>query len=408
MINRCIIVGAGQAGVQVAMSLRQGGFDGELLLLGKETHVPYQRPPLSKQVLKKEWAAERCQLRHLEFYQQHQIQLRQGVSALALDAARQQVRLSDNSVWSYSGLVICTGARLNRLPVPGAELAGVYYLRNLDEALELSTRLQEGVRLAVVGAGYIGMEVAASARSLGCEVTVIEAQDEIMKRSAVPGIAAYLREYHQQQGVRILLGAGVKQIHGNGQAKGQAKGVELSSGELVPVDLVMIGVGVRPDITWLADSGVATHRGVKVDEHCRSSVDTIYAAGDVAELRHPLLAGWQVLESVQNAISQGKVVAANLLGGSQSYTETPWFWSEQYDRRLQMAGIPRTGDTLVRREHPDTGGFSYFTLQGETVHAVQSINAPRDYMVGRQLIGNRSPIDENALADHSRNLKELL
>ncbi len=404
MINRFIILGAGQAGVQVAISLRQGGFDGELLLVGKEIHVPYQRPPLSKQVLKKEWAAERCQLRHLEFYEQHQIQLLQGISALSLNSAQQQIRLSDNRVWPYSGLAICTGSRLNRLSVPGANFAGVYYLRDLDEALELSGRLQPGVRLAVVGAGYIGMEVAASARSLGCEVTVIEAQDEIMKRSAVPGIAAYLRECHEQQGVRILLGTGVKQIHGNDKVQS----VELSTGELIPVDLVMVGVGVQPDIAWLGDSGVATHRGVKVDEYCRTSIDNIYAAGDIAELKHPLLEGWQVLESVQNAVSQGKVVAANLLGGSQSYTETPWFWSEQYDRRLQMAGIPRAGDTLVRREHPDTGGFSYFTLQGKTVHAVQSINAPRDYMVGRQLIGNRTSINENVLADHSRNLKELL
>lgn len=404
MINRIIILGAGQAGVQVALSLRQNGFDGELLLVGKETHVPYQRPPLSKQVLQKEWAAERCQLRHLEFYEQHQIQLLQGVSALSLNSALQQIRLSDNSVWSYDGLAICTGARLNRLPVPGAELPGLYYLRDLDEAIELSSRLQQGVRLAVVGAGYIGMEVAASARSLGCEVTVIEAQDEIMKRSAVPGIAAYLREYHEQQGVRILLGSGVKQIHGNLKVQS----VELSGGEKLSVDLVMVGVGVRPDTAWLADSGVATQRGVKVDGYCRSSVDNIYAAGDVAELQHPLLEGWQVLESVQNAVSQGKVAAANLLGGSQSYTETPWFWSEQYDRRLQMAGIPRSGDKMVRREHPDTGGFSYFTLQGKTVHAVQSINAPRDYMIGRQLIGNRTSMDENVLADHSRNLKELL
>jgi len=404
MINRFIIIGAGQAGVQVALSLRQGGFDGELLLVGKEIHVPYQRPPLSKQVLKKEWAAERCQLRHLEFYAQHDIQLLQGVAALSLDSARQQIGLSDNSVRPYSGLAICTGARLNRLTVPGAQSGGVYYLRDLDEALELSSRLQEGVRVVVVGAGYIGMEVAASARSLGCDVAVIEAQDEIMKRSAVPGIAAYLREYHEQQGVRILLGVGVKQIHGNGSVES----VELSSGEMVPADVVMIGVGVRPDIAWLAGSNVATHRGVKVDEHCRSNVEKIYAAGDVAELQHPLLEGWQVLESVQNAVSQGKVVAANLLGGSQSYTETPWFWSEQYDRRLQMAGIPRSEDKLVRREHPETGGFSYFAIQDARLHAVQSINAPRDYMVGRQLIGNRTAVDENVLADHSKNLKELL
>jgi 3-phenylpropionate/trans-cinnamate dioxygenase ferredoxin reductase subunit len=404
MVSRIVILGAGQAGVQVAIGLRQGGFDGEVALVGKEIHVPYQRPPLSKQVLKKEWAAERCQLRHLEFYEQHQIQLLQDVSAKSLDVENQRVVLSDDSSWSYTGLAICTGAALNRLPVPGAELPGVYYLRDLDEALELSAQLRAGAHLAVIGAGYIGMEVAASARSLGCEVSVIEAQDEIMKRSALPAIAAYLREFHEQHGVRILLGSGVRQIHGNGRAHS----VELANGESIAVDAVMIGVGVRPEIAWLEDSGVQTGRGVIVDGHCRSNIENIYAAGDVAELTHPLLEGWQVLESVQNAVSQGKLVAANLLGGKQTYTETPWFWSEQYDRRLQMAGIPRLEDTLVRREHPDTGGFSYFALQGETVHAVQSINAPRDYMVGRQLIGNQTRISESELADHSINLKELL
>ena len=404
MPERFIILGAGQAGVQVAMSLRQGGYDGEVLLVGKEFHVPYQRPPMSKQVLKKEWAAERCQLRHLEFYEQHQVQLLQGVTASSLDTGQQSLALSDGRSCSYNGLAICTGAVLNRLPVPGSDLAGVYYLRDLDEALALSAELEPGIRLAVIGAGYIGMEVAASARSLGCEVTVIETQDEIMKRSALPGIAAYLREYHEQQGVRILLGTGVRALQGDSRVQE----VELANGEREEVDLVMIGVGVRPDIDWLSGSGVETGRGVKVDAYCRSNFENIYAAGDVAELQHPLLEGWHVLESVQNAVSQGKLVAGNYLGGNQAYEETPWFWSEQYDRRLQMAGIPRAGDKLVRREHPETGGFSYFTLQGETLHAVQSINAPRDYMVGRQLIGKRIPVNEALLADHSNNLKDLL
>lgn len=403
MLSRIVIVGAGQAGVQVALGLRQGGYEGEVFLLGQETHVPYQRPPLSKQVLKKEWAAERCQLRHLEFYEQHDIQLRQGVAATGLDTEKQQLSLGDGSSLQYSELVICTGARLNRLPIPGAELPGVHYLRNVDEALALSGELQEGVRLAVIGGGYIGLEVAASARSLGCEVTVIEAQDEVMKRSAVPGIARYLREYHEEQGVRFCLGLGVKHISGTDAVQS----VELENGESIPVDRIMIGVGVRPDIAWLADSGVETNRGVKVNAHCRSNIETVYAAGDVAELTHPLLDGWHVLESVQNAVSQGKIVAANLLGGDEVYIDTPWFWSEQYDRRLQMAGIPRPGDVQVRREHPETGGFSYFSVCGEILHAVQSINAPRDYMVGRQLIGKRTPISENVLADHDKNLKEL-
>ena len=402
--SRTIILGAGQAGVQVAVSLRQGGYTGEVIVVGKEPHVPYQRPPLSKQVLKQEWAAERCQLHHLEFYQQHQIELLLGVSATGLDTAASRVHLDDGSQWTYDHLVVCTGSRLNRLPVSGADLPGVHYLRTIDDALELTACLRPAARLAIIGGGYIGLEVAAAARSLGCAVTVIEALDQVMKRSALPPIAQTLRQRHERAGVRFLLERKVQSIVGHDRVEG----VALDEGGSIAVDRVMVGVGVRPDLRWLQGSELETARGIRVDGNCRTNVANIFAAGDVAELRHPLLDGWQVLESVQNAVSQGKIVASSIVGQAQTYTETPWFWSEQYDCRLQMAGIPRAGDRQVMRGHPATGGLSVFSLSGHRLNAVQSINAPRDYMVGRELIGRQTEIDDKLLGDAQTNLKDLL
>ncbi|MGK2924443.1 MAG: NAD(P)/FAD-dependent oxidoreductase, partial [Lysobacterales bacterium] len=310
MIERVVILGAGQAGAQVAISLRQGGYSGEVVMVGREPHLPYQRPPLSKQVLKREWSAERCHLRQLEYYHQHDVKLRLGRSAVRLDAGAARLELDDGSRLDYGALAICTGASLNRLPVPGSELAGVYYLRTIDDSLELAGRLEAGVRLAVIGAGYIGMEVAASARARGCEVDVIEAVDQVMKRSALAEVARFLQRRHEAEGVRIHLGRTVVKLTGNGEVSG----VELDDGRVLDADCVMIGIGVRPDIDWLDGSGVETGRGLRVDETCRTSLGDVYAGGDVAELRHPLLDGWQVLESVQNAVSQGKIVASAILG----------------------------------------------------------------------------------------------
>jgi len=402
--NRIVILGAGQAGVQVALSLRQGGYKGQVILAGKEPHVPYQRPPLSKQVLKKEWAAQRCQFRHFESYAEHEIDLLLGVSAVSVDVAAGKVSLDDGSDWGYDSLVICTGSRLNRLSLAGSQLPDVHYLKTLDDALALSDRLVPGVRLAVIGGGYIGLEVAGAARGLGCEVAVIEALDQVMKRSALPEIAAHLHERHEQAGVTFHMNRKVAGLQGTSRIAA----VELEDGELIPADLVMVGVGVRPDLQCIEGSGIATNRGILVDESCRSSAPNVFAAGDVAEMEHPLLEGWHVLESVQNAVSQGKVAAAALLGQEASYTDVPWFWSEQYDYRLQMAGIPRTGDQQVRRQNDETGGFSVFTLTEGHLHAVQSINSPRDYMVGRQLISHRSVVSPHILSDPAYNLKELL
>ena len=401
MNNRVVIVGAGQAGLQVAISLRQGGFQGDIMLLGKEVHLPYQRPPLSKQVLTGEWPADRCLLRHAEFFAGHAIDFRPSTTVVALDTEAMRVVTGQGETFSYQHLAICTGARLNRIELPGSGLPGVHYLRTLDEALALRGMLQAGRRLVVAGGGYIGLEVAASARSLGCEVDVVEPLDQLMKRSALAPVADFLQRRHEAAGVRIHFGRMLTGIHG----QDAVSAVRLDDGQTIAADLVLKGIGVRPDLRWLEDSGVATGRGVHVDAQCRTNVENVWAAGDVCETRHPLLAQGMVLESVQNAVSQGQVVAAGILGQDRSYTETPWFWSEQFDCRLQMAGIPREGDTLVIRES-GPNSLSVLSIGTGGLHAIQCINTPKDYMAARKLIerGEKS----RALFEPTTNLKDLL
>lgn len=401
MNNSVVIVGAGQAGLQVAVSLRTGGFQGGIVLIGKEPHLPYQRPPLSKQVLKGEWPAAKCLLRHAAYFAEHAIGLRLATTAARLDAAAGRVWLESGESVAYDQLVICTGSRLNRLHLAGSGLGGVHYLRTIDQALALREALRPGCRLVVAGGGYIGLEVAASARFLGCEVAVVEPLDQLMKRSALPPVAAFLQQRHLAAGVQLHLGRSLTGILG----QEKVEGVQLDDGQTLSADLVLKGIGVRPDLRWLEDSGIETGRGVRVDERCRTNVENVWAAGDVCESRHPLLAHHMVLESVQNAVSQGQIAAAGILGKHLSYTETPWFWSDQYDCRLQMAGVPREGDTLViRASGPNS--ISVLGIGADGLHAIQCINAPRDYMAARKLIERGE--NSAALFEPTTNLKDLL
>ena len=299
--------------------------------------------------------------------------------------------------------VVATGARLNRLQLSGSTLEGVLYLRTIDDALGLKARLEPGKRVVVAGGGYIGLEVAASARTLGCEVAVVEAQDHIMKRSALPPVADFLLERHKAEGVTFHLGRLLTEIHG-GRA---VKAVSLDDGTLIDADLILKGIGVRPEFRWLEDSGVETNRGVLVDAQCRTNVEGIYAAGDCAETKHPFYAEPVVLESVQNAVTQGKLCAAAILGQDTRYEEVPWFWSEQYDCRFQMAGLPQEGDELVQRAaSPNT--LSILSLGADRLNAIQCINAPRDYMAARKLIAAGDQVDLARLRDPELELKELL
>lgn len=403
MKQRVVIVGAGQAGLQVALSLRQGGFDGEVILLGREGHLPYQRPPLSKQVLKGEWPATKCLLRKASFFEEHEIELRASTPAESLDTRYRCLRLAGGETLAFDQLAICTGSRLNRLEFSGSGLEGVHYLRTIDHAEALRERLQKDARVVIAGGGYIGLEVAASARSLGCRVTVVEAQEHVMQRAALPPVADFLLERQRRAGVEFRLGRTLTEILG----RRCVTHVVLDDGDLLPCDTLVKGIGVRPDLRWLDGSGVETARGVLVDPHCRTNVEGVFAAGDAAEGRHALLPGTMVLESVQNAISQGKVVAANILGQPSTYSEVPWFWSEQFDCRFQMAGLPQAGDELViRRSGPSS--ISVLALGADRLNAIQCVNAPRDYMAGRKLIARASEVPLDGLRNPETELRELL
>lgn len=403
MSETTVIVGAGQAGLQAAVSLRQGGFDGRIVLLGEERHLPYQRPPLSKQVLKGEYDADRCSLRQRDFLETQRIDWRPEIRAVAVDGRRGQLGLSDDRLIDWDHLVIATGARLNRVRVSGSGLTGVHYLRTIDDALGLRDALAGAPRLVVAGGGYIGLEVASSARALGCEVDVVEAQPVLMQRAALPPIAEHLLERHRAEGVRFHLGRLMTEIHG----VGRVQAVSLDDGTLIDADLVLKGIGVRPNVDWLEDSGIETARGVLVDAACRTNLTNVFAAGDCAETRHPLYAEPVVLESVQNAVTQGKLCAAAILDQTARYDDVPWFWSEQFDLRLQMAGLPQGGDEVVVRK-PDNGGLTVLSVGPDRLHAIQCVDSPRDYMAGRKLIAARDAIERGRLLDESVALGDLL
>ena len=355
-------------------------------------------------MLQGEWDAERCLLRKPEFFEQHDVVIEERQRVEEIDTNASTVTTAEGDVLGYEWLVIATGSELNRLDLPGADLEGIGYLRTLNDALALQPRLRPGRAMAVIGGGYIGLEVAASARKAGVEVTVIEALDGLMKRSALADIASYLQQRHEREGVDVRLNTAVTGFEGDSCLES----VMLEDGTWVECDTAVIGIGVRPAVSWLDDSPVACRRGVLVDERCRTNVENVFAAGDCTEHRHVNYPDRQVLESVQNAIGQGRIVAAQITGTDKSYDEVPWFWSEQYDCRLQMAGLPGSEDLVVRRGEPDTDHFSLFTLDGGTVSGVQAINAPKDFMAGKMMIGKRTVVDPSALADTTIDVKELM
>ncbi|HEX2800618.1 MAG TPA: FAD-dependent oxidoreductase [Phenylobacterium sp.] len=399
-----VILGAGHAGGTAAALLRQYGFEGPITLVGEEPILPYQRPPLSKGWLKGEADADSLALKTLEFYGEHGIAFIPSTRAVGLHRDSKTVTLSDGVVLAYDILILATGARAIALPIPGAELDGVMFLRTAADAERLKAAVGPGKRLAVVGGGYIGLEVAASGRALGAEVVVLERESRLLARVACETLSSFFKTLHEAHGVSFELGANVTGFTGQ---NGQVTGVTLADGRAIACDAAVVGVGAHPNEELARDAGLDCARGVVVDLEARTSDPAIFAIGDVAHRPMPIYERMFRMESVPNALEQAKQAASAITGRPPPPGEVPWQWSDQYDIKLQIAGYPFDADQVLVRGDPAAGHFAVFHLKGDLVQAVEAINSPPEFMMGKQLIGARRPVAKAKLADPAVSMKEV-
>ncbi len=400
-----IIVGAGQAGLQAAESLRAEGVADEIILIGDENHLPYQRPPLSKQYLVGETDESRLTLRSAETIAGAGVTLLTGTRVAALDRAARRVTLADGRAFTYSGVVLATGARPRPLPVPGAELAGVMQLRTLDDARALSRALSAASDVAIIGGGFIGLETAATARKFGKRVTVFETLPRLMARAVAPPTSDFFAALHRSHGVDLRFGARVAALQGRNGAVGA---VVTDDGRAHAADLVVVGIGVIPNDELARAAGLECDRGVVVDAHARTSDARIVAAGDCVARRVPGASELVRLESVQNAIELAKSGAAWLAGHERPFVAAPWFWSDQYDVKLQMAGLSAGHDLIVTRGAPESGAFSIFYFRDGRMIAADSINKPADHVAARRLLDKGATPTPDQAADPAFALMSIL
>jgi 3-phenylpropionate/trans-cinnamate dioxygenase ferredoxin reductase subunit len=403
-----VIVGAGQAGVMTAEALRSGGFEGPITMLGDEPHGPYHRPPLSKAWMAGEIEAAQLVMRAPEMLARKNITLRTGVTVKAIDRSAQTVIQGDGSMLPYTGLVLATGSTPRALPLPGGDAPGVLALRTRDDASAIADRLAACIEqqrpVVVIGGGFIGLEVAATARKKGLAVTVLEAAPRLLGRVLAPVLSDWYAGLHRGHGVQLVLGAQVAAIEADAQG---VTGVKLADGSVVPAGLVVVGIGVSANHQLAQAAGLECDRGIVVDACCRTSDPLIVAAGDCTARR---LADGSLLrlESVQNATEQGKSAAAALLGQERPFTATPWFWSDQYDKKLQMAGLSMGADGWAVRGDMAAGAFTVYHFKGEQLIAADSVNASKDHLQVRKLLdAGVSPTREQA-ADVAFDLASLL
>ena len=399
-----VIVGAGHAGGTAAAMLRQYGYEAPITIVGDEPIAPYQRPPLSKAWLKGEADAEALMLRPLSFYADQRIELILNVKVAGLNRGSKTVSLADGKTLPYEHLIIATGGRARPLPLPGADLRGVLYLRSAADAETLKAAIGPGKRLAVIGGGYIGLEAAASGRALGADVVVLEREARLLARVACETLSTFFQRYHEARGVIFMLGVTIEAFEGQ---DGKVTGVRLADGRVVACDEALIGVGVIPNDELAKDVGLECAGGIVVDEHARTSDPAVYAIGDVTHRPLPLYDRMFRLESVANALEQAKQAAAAIAGRPAPPHEVTWNWSDQYDIKLQLAGMTFDSDEILVRGDPATAKFAVFHLKGPVVRAVEAVNAPAEFMAARQLIGSQKPIDRSKLANPTISMKEV-
>ncbi|UWR30274.1 NAD(P)/FAD-dependent oxidoreductase [Sulfitobacter sp. W002] len=399
-MQHVVVIGAGQAGASCVAKLRNGGFEGKIILIGAEPCPPYQRPPLSKGYLLGDMTLERLFLRPEAFYADQGITLKTDCRVTAIDPEARVLSTTEGEV-AYDELVLATGSLPRRLPAAiGGDLEGVFTVRDLADVDAMAPRFVKGAKVLIVGGGYIGLEAAAVAAKLGLEVTLVEMADRILQRVAAPETSDYFRALHEGHGVTLREGVGLERLLG----EGHVTGARLSDGTEIAADFVITGVGIEPDIALAKAAAIEIDNGIKVDAQGRTTVPGVWAAGDCTSF--PYRGGRIRLESVPNAIDQAEVVAENILGGGKEYIAKPWFWSDQYDVKLQIAGLNAGYDRVVSRLGEGSASFWYYL--GETLLAVDAANDPRGYMVGKRLIEAGKSPDPARVADPQTDLKALL
>jgi len=400
-MGEVIVIGGGQAGASCVAKLRNSGFDGGITLIGAEPVPPYQRPPLSKAYLLGDMSLERLFLRPESFYSDTDIHLRMGQPVDAIDTGAQTVTLGDE-VLRYDDLVLTTGSIPNRLPTAiGGNLDGVFTVRDLADVDAMAARFIQGARVLIVGGGYIGLEAAAVAAKMGLNVTLVEMADRILQRVAAPETSDFFRQLHRSHGVEILEGVGLDHLTG----AGAVSGATLTDGSEIEADFVIVGVGIRPSIALAEAAGIEIENGIKVDAHGRTSAAQVWAAGDCTSF--PYQDDRIRLESVPNAIEQAEFVAQNIMGAAKDYLAKPWFWSDQYDVKLQIAGLNTGYDRVVTRR-ADAASVGFWYYRGDQLLAVDAMNDPRGYMVGKRLIEAGKSPDPALIENPETDLKALL
>ncbi|GAB4212660.1 MAG: FAD-dependent oxidoreductase [Sandaracinaceae bacterium] len=395
MSETFVIVGASLAGGRAAESLRKLGFEGRIVLIGAEKDRPYDRPPLSKKAMRGQMPEDKLFFRPPDYYEKQRIELRLGARATQLHGTAREVELEGGERVAFDKLLIATGADVRRLGCPGADLAGIHYLRTLEDARAIRAELAPGKRLVVVGGGVIGMEVAASCREEGLEVTVLEVAELPLIRAFGRDVGRMYGEIHRERGVDVRCGVGVERFRGHARVEE----VVTTTGDVIPCDFVVAGIGVAPATAWLEGSGVALDRGVLVDERCETSLPGVYAAGDVARFFHPRLGRHVVVESVDNAQTQSITAVSNMLGKSEVFSPVPFFWSDQFDLKLQSVGAVDDYDRVVLRGSVADRAFAAFLLKGERVTGVIGVNRLKEIAAAKKLISASIPVADAMLAD---------
>ena len=403
-MENLVIVGGGQSAAQCVLTLKRNDFKNKITLISEEKHIPYQRPPLSKEYLSDEVTLERVYMKSKEFYDQNNVEIISSTKVIAIDRNKKSLTLSNTENLQYENLVLATGSRVRKLEVEGSHLSNINYLRTIEEADQLKKYFKLGKKLVVIGAGYIGLEVAAAAIKKGLGVTVIEMDDRVMKRTVDPIISKYFDSLHRSKGAEIILNAALERFEG----RKEVEKVICSNGKILEADGVVVGVGIIPNQEIAKSAGLKCNNGIVVDKFGRTEDPFIFACGDCTNHPNPSLNKNLRLESVHNALEQAKTVAFSLIGKPEKYDQIPWFWSDQYEEKLQIVGLSGDHDEIVTRGSMAEGNFMLFFLKKGELIAINSVNNPKEFLISKKLVANKLKISSDVLCDQSTDLKSLL